>query len=110
MRAIYLLAILLFLTTVYAARISPVTSGSGFLGDLHIDARVQRLCAFNTSMVIIFLAIIGFSIYAWSSFIVTRILGTIFIMATVYLFCQNEVVTFVVVALLVVKPLIFGEE
>ena len=90
-------------------RITPVSSGGGLLGSLHLGARVENLCVFNTSLVIIFLALIGFMLYAKLGElipIVGEIIGVIFIIAAVQLFCQNEIVTFVTVAILIIKPLV----
>ena len=89
-------------------RIRPV-SGDSLLGRLHLDARMERICVFNTSLAIIFLALIGFAVYAKSEdYIVFQIVGTIFLIAAIQLFCQNEIVTFVVIALLVLKPYVMG--
>ena len=88
-------------------RIRPV-SGGNFLGKLHLDARIERICVFNTSIAIIFVALIGFALYSkgGDSFLF-QVLGTIFLIAAVQLFCQNEVVTFVIIAILVLKPYVF---
>jgi len=59
---------------------------------------------------IIFLALIGFSIYAQAEeFFIMQIVGTIFLIAAIQLFCQNEVVTFIVIAILVLKDYILGK-
>jgi len=90
-------------------RITPVSSGGGLLGSLHVGSRIENICVFNTSLVIIFLALIGFMIYVKGGELIPilgEIIGVIFIIAAVQLFCQNEIVTFITVAILIIKPLI----
>jgi len=97
------------LDTASQNRIRPV-AGDSFFGQLHLDARMDRICVFNTSIMIIFLALIGFSIYAQAEeFFIMQIVGTIFLIAAIQLFCQNEVVTFIVIAILVLKDYILGK-
>ena len=90
-------------------RITPVSSSGGLLGSLHLGSRIENICVFNTSLVIIFLALIGFMLYAKLGKlvpIVGEIIGVIFIIAAIQLFCQNEIVTFITVAILIIKPLV----
>lgn len=89
-------------------RIRPV-SGDSFLGRLHIDARIEQICVFNTSLAIIFLALIGVSLYFEAGdLLLLQIVGMIFMIAAVHLFCNNEIITFVVMALVVLKPYLLG--
>ena len=84
---------------------TPYASGGGFLGSLHVGARIQQICVFNTSMVIIFVMVIGLSVYAKAKQLPMQILGILILMGAVQMFCQNNVITFIVIALMVVKPM-----
>ena len=85
---------------------APYTSGGGFLGSLHVGARISQICVFNTSMFIIIVAVVGLSIYAKAQKLPLQIFGILIIMAGIQMFCANRTVTFIVVALLVVKPML----
>ncbi|MFH1786197.1 MAG: hypothetical protein ABH829_00890 [archaeon] len=87
---------------------SPYTAGGGFLGSLHVGARLQGICVFNTSMVIIIVTVVGLSVYMGAKKLPVQILGMLILMAGVQMFCQNRTVTFIVIALTVVKPMIHG--